>query len=88
MAKFETFRNRQPLIDHRLIADAEASRSAPGVLLLHHDPILGAGVAALPRRRRGPGPCRRCRRVPYLDARREVWTLCCRGWPRCNATVR
>ena len=25
MAKFETIRNRQPLIDHRLIADAEAS---------------------------------------------------------------
>ena len=67
--RFETFRNRQPLIDHRLIADAEANRSAPGVLLLDHDPILGAGVAALPRRRRGPGPCRRGGRVPYLDAR-------------------
>ena len=28
--KFETFRNRQPLIDHQLIADAEASPTCPG----------------------------------------------------------
>ena len=56
--RFETLRNRQPLIDHRLIADAEAHHLSGGVLLLHHDPVPDPGVTAVPRRRRGPGPCR------------------------------
>ena len=46
--RFETIRNQLPLVDHSLIADAEASLSR-GVLLFDHQPVLGAGAAAVPR---------------------------------------
>ena len=47
--RFETFRNRLPLIDHSLIADAEATDLAGNSLLLFLDRVFGAGVATLPR---------------------------------------
>ena len=38
VAEFETFRNRLPLIDHSLIADAEASDLADDLLLHRPSP--------------------------------------------------
>jgi hypothetical protein len=47
--RFETLRNQLPLVDHRLIADAEASHLAEEYCCLHYQPVPGAGAAAVPR---------------------------------------
>jgi len=52
--RFERLSNKLPLVDHRLIAHAQASD--PGVLLGDHGAVSGAGAATLPRRSRGPDP--------------------------------
>jgi hypothetical protein len=44
--RFETFRNKLPLVDHGLIAHGEAS-DLPRKDFLDHDPVLGASAAAL-----------------------------------------
>ena len=43
----ETFRNWLPLVDHALIADAEATDPGRRLLLLQFGQVLGAGVAAV-----------------------------------------
>ena len=47
--RFETIRNQLPLVDHRLIADAEASHLAEEYCSSTHQPVFGAGAAAVPR---------------------------------------
>jgi hypothetical protein len=47
--KFETFRNRLPLIDHSLIADAEATGLAKDVLLLYLHQVSDGDVPAVSR---------------------------------------
>ena len=44
--RFETFRNRLPLIDHTLIADAEAT-DLPASACSSSEQVFGAGVATL-----------------------------------------
>ena len=66
--RFETFRNRLPLIDHSLIAHAEATNLARKLLLLHYDPVSGAGAATLPHRSRLTGPSRSSGRTQEVDA--------------------
>ena len=82
--RFETLRNRLPIIDHRLIADAEAQHLSEEycsssinqflIRVLH----LSPGEAAT---RSEPPP--RSVRGPRCSARN--WNLCCPNWPRCNA---
>ena len=84
--KVETFRNKLPLIDHRLIADAEASHlseeycSSTMTHFLIRVLQLSPGDAAA---RSVPQP--RSDRVPPCWAR--SWNLCCPNWRRCSATV-
>ena len=55
--RFETFRNRLPLIDHALIADAEAKQSGRRVLLVQPEAVVEPDAAAVPGRSGGPGSC-------------------------------
>ena len=86
--RFETLRNRQPLIDHRLIADAEAHHlseeycSSTMTQFLIRVLQLSPGEAAA----RVRAAAARRIRVPRCSARN--WNLRCPNWRRCNATVR
>jgi hypothetical protein len=84
--QFETFRNRLPLIDHSLIADAEASdlageynfnnltRFLMRIFLLAHTEAAA-----------------RVRAAAAVGPRSSCWgrgcSRCCPSWLRCNATV-
>ena len=84
--RFETFRNRLPLVDHHLIADAEATDlaetycSATLIRFLVQVLQLSPGEAAT-----------RVRAAAAVGPRRSMlgnsWNRCCRGWPRCNVQV-
>ena len=85
--RFETFRNRLPLIDHSLIADAEASDLAPGrycsstlTQFLMRMFQLSASEAA------SPGPGRRRGRTADVDAGGTIGTFATSA--RCCATCR
>ena len=67
--RFETFRNQPPLIDHQLIATAEASDLAGSYGFTNMGRFLDPDPATLPRRGGFPGPSRRRRRAPHLHAR-------------------
>ena len=84
--RFETIRNRQPLIDHRLIADAEAHHlseeycsSTMTQFLIRVLQLSPGDAAARVRAAAAVGP------VPPCSAR--SWNLCCPNWRRCSATV-
>ena len=66
--RFETFRNRLPLIDHSLIADAEATNLPESYCSSTADPVSGAGAATLPHRSRLPGPSRCSGRTQEVHA--------------------
>jgi hypothetical protein len=82
--RFETFRNRLPLIDHNLIADAEATNlaetycSSTVMRFLVQVLQLSPGEAAS-----------RVRAAAAVGPRKSMlgrsWSRCCRGWLRCNA---
>jgi hypothetical protein len=72
--RFETFRNRLPLIDHRLIADAGATDLASTYGFTNLNRFLTRILQLSPGRGRLPGP--RCcgGRPPHVDARRTPRT--------------
>ena len=85
--RFETIRNQLPLVDHRLIADAE-SNDLPGeyccstlsqflvrVLQLSHGEAASRVRAAA------------AARAAHAPCWARNWSRCCRGWPLCNATA-
>ena len=83
MAGFETFRNRLPLIDHSLIADAEASDLAKTYcfssltqFLMRTFQLSHGEAASRVRAAAAIGPRIRCWG--------NDWSLCCRSWPLCN----
>jgi hypothetical protein len=85
--KFETFRNRLPLIDPSLIADAQAN-DLPGsycfssmsrflVRMFQQSPV------------KPPLGCERLLRwAPRTSMLGSGWNRCCPSWRRCNAQAR
>ena len=84
--RFETFRNRLPLIDHSLIADAEAT-DLPGTYCFSTLTRFLVRVLQLSPVRLPPGCAPQPRSDPAAPCWGNGWSRCCRGWLRCNATV-
>src|SRR4029450_10771754 len=85
--RFETFRNRLPLIEHGLIADAEATDLAGGYSFSDLARFLVRMFQLSPGGAAAPGCGRRPRSARAPRCWGNGWNRCCRGWPRCNATV-
>ncbi len=84
--RFETFRNRLPLVDHALVADAEATDLA-GTYCFSSLTRFLVRVLQL-----SPGEAAsRVRAAAAVGPRNRCWvrscSRCCHGWLRCNATV-
>jgi Domain of unknown function (DUF222) len=84
--RFETFRNRLPLIDHNLIADAEATNLAETYcsstltrVLVQVLQLSPGEAASQVRAAAAVGP-----RSPCSV---NNWNRCCPGWRRCNVQV-
>jgi hypothetical protein len=67
--KVETLRNRLPLIDHQLIADAQASDLAGEYCFSNLTIVVDPHPAAVPGRGRRPGAGRRSTRTACLSRR-------------------
>jgi hypothetical protein len=72
--RFETLRNRQPLIDHRLIADAEAHHLSEEYCSSSINQFLIRVLQLSPGEAATPDPRRRRGRTAYLNARRTSGT--------------
>jgi hypothetical protein len=85
--RFETFRNRLPLIDHGLIADAEASDLA-GEYSFSNLARFWCGCSSCHLPKPAPGSGLMLRWDPEPRRSGSGWSRCCRNWPLCNATAR
>ena len=73
--RFESFRNRLPLIDHHLIGDAEATDLAGSYGFSSLNRFLTRILQLSPGEAAAPGPRRSRGRAPHLHARRTARTF-------------